>query len=98
MAPTFFTTQADWRAWLEANHATACELSVGFWKVGSDRASMSWPQGVDEALCFGWIDGVRHRVDEAAYRIRFTRRRSGGVWSQVNLRRFEELKAQVPTR
>ena len=93
MAPTFFETPAAWRAWLEANHATACELSVGFWKVGSDRASMRWPQSVDEALCFGWIDGVRHRVDEAAYRIRFTQRKPGGIWSQVNLRRFEELKA-----
>ena len=94
MAPTFFATPAAWRAWLEANHATASELSVGFWKVGSDRAPMSWPQSVDEALCFGWIDGVRHRIDEAAYRIRFTARKPGGIWSQVNLRRFDELKAQ----
>ena len=94
MEPHFFATPAAWRAWLAANHATACALSVGFWKVGSDRASITWPQSVDEALCFGWIDGVRHRVDEAAYRIRFTPRKPGGIWSQVNLRRFADLRAQ----
>ncbi len=94
MEPHFFATPAAWRAWLADNHATACALSVGFWKVGSDRASITWPQSVDEALCFGWIDGVRHRVDEAAYRIRFTPRKPGGIWSQVNLRRFAELRAQ----
>jgi uncharacterized protein YdeI (YjbR/CyaY-like superfamily) len=92
--PIFFATSADWRAWLEANHATATELSVGFWKVGSGKPSMSWPQSVDEALAFGWIDGVRHRIDDESYRIRFTPRRPGSVWSKVNLERFEELKAK----
>jgi uncharacterized protein YdeI (YjbR/CyaY-like superfamily) len=92
--PTFLATPAEWRAWLEANHATAPEISVGFWKVGSGRASISWPQGVDEALCFGWIDGVRNRIDDEAYRIRFTPRKPGGIWSQVNIRRFAELKAE----
>jgi uncharacterized protein YdeI (YjbR/CyaY-like superfamily) len=93
-SPTFFATPADWRAWLETHHATAEELLVGFWKVGSGKASISWPQSVDEALCFGWIDGVRRRIDDEAYTIRFTPRKPGGIWSQVNLKRFAELKAQ----
>lgn len=92
--PTFFATPAEWRDWLEANHATAAELSVGFWKTGSGQPSITWPQSVDEALCFGWIDGVRHRIDEERYRIRFTPRKAGGNWSQVNHRRFAELQAE----
>ena len=92
--PTFFATPAEWRAWLEKHHATAAELSVGFWKVGSGRPSITWPQSVDEALAFGWIDGVRHSIDETAYRIRFTPRKSGGIWSQVNIKRFAELDAE----
>ena len=91
--PTFFATPGDWRAWLTTNHAVASELSVGFWKKDSGKASITWPESVDEALCFGWIDGVRHRIDDQAYRIRFTPRRAGGIWSQVNVRRFAELKA-----
>ena len=94
MAPTFFATPAEWRAWLEANHATASELSVGFWKVGSGKPSITWPQSVDEALAFGWIDGVRHRIDDDAYRIRFTPRKASGIWSQVNVKRFAELDAE----
>lgn len=92
--PTFFATPAEWRAWLEAHHASATELSVGFWKTNSGKASITWPQSVDEALCFGWIDGVRHRIDDEAYRIRFTPRKRGGIWSQVNIKRFAELKAE----
>jgi uncharacterized protein YdeI (YjbR/CyaY-like superfamily) len=92
--PTFFETPAQWRAWLEKNHATASELSVGFWKVGCGKPSITWPQSVDEALAFGWIDGVRHSIDDQAYRIRFTPRRAGGIWSQVNLKRFAELEAE----
>ena len=91
--PTFFATPQDWRGWLAAHHAIATELSVGFWKKDSDKASITWPESVDEALCFGWIDGVRHRIDADAYRIRFTPRKAGGIWSQVNIRRFAELKA-----
>jgi len=91
---TFFATPADWRAWLEANHATTSELSVGFWKKDSGHPSITWPQSVDEALCFGWIDGVRHRIDDGRYCIRFTPRKVGGNWSQVNLRRFAELAAE----
>ena len=94
MDPTFFATPAEWRAWLEKHHATAGELSVGFWKVGSGKPSLTWPQSVDEALAFGWIDGVRHRIDEAAYRIRFTPRKPGGIWSAVNIKRFAELTAE----
>lgn len=94
MTPTFFATPADWRAWLEAHHASATELSVGFWKKDSGKPSITWPQSVDEALCFGWIDGVRHRIDDEAYRIRFTPRKPGGIWSQVNVRRFAELQAE----
>ncbi|MEW5683570.1 MAG: YdeI/OmpD-associated family protein [Pseudomonadota bacterium] len=93
-APRFFATPAEWRAWLEANHASASELSVGFWKKDSGRPSITWPESVDEALCFGWIDGVRHRIDDTAYRIRFTPRKPGGIWSQVNVRRFAELLAE----
>lgn len=92
--PTFFAAPAEWRAWLEAHHATAAELSVGFWKRETGKPSITWPQSVDEALCFGWIDGVRHRIDDEAYRIRFTPRKTGGIWSQVNISRFAELKAE----
>jgi len=91
--PRFFAGPADWRAWLEANHATARELSVGFWKRTTGRPSITWQESVDEALCFGWIDGVRHRIDDAAYRIRFTPRKAGSVWSRINIRRFGELQA-----
>ncbi len=92
--PTFFAAPEDWRAWLQVHHGAATELSVGFWKTGSGRASITWPQSVDEALAFGWIDGVRHRINDEAYRIRFTPRKAGGIWSQVNIRRFAELAAQ----
>jgi uncharacterized protein YdeI (YjbR/CyaY-like superfamily) len=92
--PTFFATPAEWRAWLQKHHATETELSVGFWKKDSGRPSITWPQSVDEALAFGWIDGVRNRIDDEAYRIRFTPREAGGIWSQVNIKRFAELKAQ----
>lgn len=93
MAPTYFETPAQFRAWLETNHATAVELSVGFRKKGSGRPSITWPESVDQALCFGWIDGVRHSIDAENYRIRFTPRKPGGIWSQVNIRRFAELQA-----
>lgn len=93
MAPTFFPTPAEFRAWLAKRHASEAELSVGFWKVGSGKPSMTWPQSVDQALAFGWIDGVRHRIDADAYRIRFTPRKATGIWSQVNLKRYAELDA-----
>ena len=94
MDPTFFETPAAFRAWLEANHAAARELSVGFRKKGTGLPSITWPESVDQALCFGWIDGVRHSIDAENYRIRFTPRKPGGIWSQVNIKRFAELKTE----
>ena len=91
--PVFFPTEADFRRWLAANHATAPELLVGFWKKGSGKPSIDWPQARDQALCFGWIDGVRKSLGEEAYTIRFTPRRPKSVWSKVNLDRFAALKA-----
>jgi uncharacterized protein YdeI (YjbR/CyaY-like superfamily) len=90
---TFFPAEANFRRWLEANHASAPEALVGFWKKGSGKASIDWPQARDQALCFGWIDGVRKSLGPDAYTIRFTPRRKGSVWSKVNLERFAALKA-----
>ena len=90
---TFFPTEADFRRWLEANHQTAPELLVGFWKKSSGKPSIDWPQARDQALCFGWIDGIRKSLGEDAYTIRFTPRRKGSIWSKVNVERFEALKA-----
>ena len=91
--PAFFATEADFRRWLEANHASAPELLVGFWKKASGRPSIDWPQARDQALCFGWIDGIRKSRDDDSYTIRFTPRRSGSVWSKVNIGRVEALRA-----
>jgi uncharacterized protein YdeI (YjbR/CyaY-like superfamily) len=91
--PTFFATPADFRAWLEAQ-GDADELLVGFYKKGSGRPSITWPESVDEALCFGWIDGIRRRIDDESYSIRFTPRRRRSVWSAVNIRRVGELTAE----
>jgi uncharacterized protein YdeI (YjbR/CyaY-like superfamily) len=92
--PTFFDTDGDFRRWLAANHETAPELLVGFWKKGSGKASIDWPQARDQALCFGWIDGVRKSLGDEAYTIRFTPRRKGSIWSKVNVERFTALKAE----
>jgi len=81
------------RCELERNSATTGELVVGFHKVGSGRASMNWPDSVDEALCFGWIDGVRKRIDDQSYLIRFTPRKAGSIWSAVNVAKAERLMA-----
>jgi uncharacterized protein YdeI (YjbR/CyaY-like superfamily) len=89
--PTFFPTPADFRAWLERNHETAPELLVGFYKKGSGRPSITWPESVDEALCFGWIDGIRRTIDDESYSIRFTPRRAHSNWSNVNVKRVAEL-------
>lgn len=91
--PAFFQTEADFRQWFEANHRAADQLLVGFWKKNSGKASIDWPQARDQALCFGWIDGVRRSIGEDAYTIRFTPRRKGSIWSKVNVERFEALKA-----
>lgn len=87
----FFKTPAAFHKWLDANHATSKELWVGFYKKGSGKPSLTWPESVDEALCFGWIDGVRKRIDEVSYKIRFTPRKSSSVWSAVNIRNVERL-------
>jgi uncharacterized protein YdeI (YjbR/CyaY-like superfamily) len=91
MKPTFFATPADFRAWLERNHDSAPELLVGFHKKGSGRPSITWPESVDEALCFGWIDGIRRTIDDGSYSIRFTPRRARSTWSNVNVKRVAEL-------
>lgn len=91
--PTFFSTETDLRACLEISHETAPELLVGFWKKGSGKPSIDWPQARDQALCFGWIDGVRKALGDEAYTIRFTPRRKGSIWSKVNLERVAALKA-----
>jgi uncharacterized protein YdeI (YjbR/CyaY-like superfamily) len=91
MKPKFFPTPAAFRAWLEVHHQTAKELLVGFHKKGSGKASITWPESVDEALCFGWIDGVRRSLSQTAYTIRFTPRRPTSVWSVINLARVTEL-------
>jgi uncharacterized protein YdeI (YjbR/CyaY-like superfamily) len=93
MKAKFFRTPAEFRRWLERHHERASELLVGFHRVGSGRASIRWTEAVDEALCFGWIDGVRRRLDASSYTIRFTPRRPGSVWSAVNTRRARALAA-----
>lgn len=92
--PTFFDSAAAFRAWLDENAATATELTVGFHKVGTGRPSLSWPESVDEALCHGWIDGVRKRIDEHRYQIRFTPRKPTSIWSAVNIAKVAQLQAQ----
>ena len=93
MGPTFYATPAEWRAWLHAHHADEREHWVGFYKRGSGRPSITWPEAVDQALCFGWIDGVRKSVDGERYMIRFTPRKRGSRWSTVNVARVRELTA-----
>lgn len=92
--PTSFETGKAFRAWLKSNAASASELLVGFHKVGSGRPCMSWSESVDEALCFGSIDGVRKRIDDAANSIRFTPRKPTSIWSAVNIAKFERLRGQ----
>lgn len=89
--PTFFVTLSDWRAWLEKNHADFEEFWVGFYKRDSGRPSITWPESVDGALCFGWIDGVRKSIDAHSYKIRFTPRKPRSIWSAINIKRAKEL-------
>jgi uncharacterized protein YdeI (YjbR/CyaY-like superfamily) len=91
MKPRYFASPADWRDWLSRNHESCPELWVGFYKKGSGRASITWPESVDQALCFGWIDGIRKSVDSDRYVIRFTPRRAGSIWSAVNVKRVTAL-------
>jgi len=91
MTPEFFARPSDFRKWLQKNHKKETELVVGFYKVDSGRPSMTWSQSVDEALCFGWIDGVRKSIDKDSYQIRFTPRKSTSIWSAINIRKIEAL-------
>jgi uncharacterized protein YdeI (YjbR/CyaY-like superfamily) len=93
LAPRFFRRPADFRKWLLANHETATELLVGLHKRDSGHQSITWPESVAEALCFGWIDGVRNSIDDSSYTIRFTPRKSSSIWSSVNSKKMEELIA-----
>ncbi|HXT21015.1 MAG TPA: YdeI/OmpD-associated family protein [Thermoanaerobaculia bacterium] len=92
--PTFFAKPEDFRRWLQEHHESEKELLVGFYKTGSGKPSITWPQSVDEALCFGWIDGVRRRIDDESYSIRFTPRKPTSNWSAVNVKRIGELMAE----
>jgi len=92
--PLYFQSPQDFRAWLAVHAANARELIVGYHKLGSGLPSMTWPESVDEALCVGWIDGIRKRVDELRYQIRFTPRRSNSIWSRVNIDRVTVLTAE----
>lgn len=94
MDATFFESAAEWRAWLEANHDTATELMVGFYKKGSGKPSVTYHEAVEQALCFGWIDGVRRSIDADSYTNRFTPRKPRSNWSQVNIRHVERLTEQ----
>ncbi|MFA6247131.1 MAG: YdeI/OmpD-associated family protein [Mucilaginibacter sp.] len=91
MEPTFFETPADFRDWLQANADQKTELLVGFYKTGSGKPSITWPQSVDEALCFGWIDGVRRSLGPESYTIRFTPRKPTSIWSGINIQKVAEL-------
>ena len=94
MTPTFFAKHSYFRKWLEKNHKMENELVVGFYKVDSGKPSMTWSQSVDEALCFGWIDGVRKSIDKDSYQIRFTQRKHTSIWSAVNIKKMGELIQQ----
>lgn len=94
MKPKFFKSSSDLRKWFEAHHGSEPELWVGFYKKDSGKASITWPQSVDEALCFGWIDGIRKGIDDGSYKIRFTPRNSRSTWSAVNIKRAGELVDQ----
>jgi uncharacterized protein YdeI (YjbR/CyaY-like superfamily) len=94
MTATFFAKQSEFRKWLDKNHKKETELLVGFYKINSGKPSMTWSQSVDEALCFGWIDGVRKSIDKDSYQIRFTQRKPTSIWSAVNIKKIEELTKQ----
>ncbi len=92
MQPVFFTTHEKFREWLKKNHDKKTELLVGFYKVGSGKPSLTWPQSVDAALSFGWIDGVRKSMGDESYTIRFTPRKNPSIWSAVNIKKIAALK------
>jgi uncharacterized protein YdeI (YjbR/CyaY-like superfamily) len=98
MKVTFFRSPSELRKWFEKHHATARELWVGYYKKRSGEPSITWPESVDEALCVGWIDGIRKSVDESRYKIRFTPRKPRSIWSAVNIRRVRALDADGQMR
>lgn len=91
---TFFENEVEWRGWLEEHHATDNELWLGFWKKHTGHDGLTYPEAVDQALCFGWIDGVLNRIDDQRHRIRFTPRRPGSNWSRVNVEKVAQLEEQ----
>ncbi|MEZ0324552.1 MAG: YdeI family protein [Fimbriimonas sp.] len=91
MEAIYFDSPSAFENWLEENHASASEVLVGFYKAGTGKPTLTWPESVDVALCFGWIDGIRRRIDDQRYTIRFTPRRAKSNWSEVNVRRVAEL-------
>src|SRR4051794_11077858 len=93
MKPRFFSKSEDWREWLDQNHERGKEVVGGFYKTNCGKPSITWPESVDAALCFGWIDGVRRSIDSSSYSIRFTPRRPRSIWSKVNIKRAEQLIA-----
>jgi uncharacterized protein YdeI (YjbR/CyaY-like superfamily) len=94
MKPTFFSSPEKFRVWLEQNHDRECELLVGFHKKSSGKKSVTYAEALDQALCFGWIDGVRRNLDETSYTIRFTPRKPRSIWSNVNVNHVERLKKE----
>jgi len=94
MKPIYFKDQSEFRKWLDQHHKTETEILVGFYKKGSGKQNMTWSQSVDQALCYGWIDGIRKSIDEQSYCIRFTPRRPTSIWSSVNIRKIDELTKQ----
>ncbi len=94
MKPIFFLSQLEFRKWLKKYHKKETELLVGYYKVGSGKPSMTWSQSVDEALCFGWIDGIRKSIDGESYSIRFTPRNVTSIWSTINIKKVKELTRQ----
>src|SRR6188768_796879 len=92
MSVKFFSKQSDFRKWLEKNHKKETELTVGFYRVGLGKPSITWSEAVDEALCFGWIDGIRKKIDDESYSNRFTPRREKSNWSAININKVEDLK------
>ena len=92
--PIFFETPSELRAWFEKHHDLENELWVGYYKKGTKRPTITWSESVDEALCFGWIDGVRKSVDEIRYKIRFSPRKPASIWSKINIEKIEKLTAE----
>jgi uncharacterized protein YdeI (YjbR/CyaY-like superfamily) len=92
MNPVYFQNQDEFRKWLEKNHKNETEIIVGYYKVGTGKPSLTWSQSVDQAICFGWIDGIRRSIDDERYSIRFTPRKLTSIWSNVNIKKVGELK------